>query len=81
MKSVDFAKTQKPRYLENETLFFLQTKKFINYCTHQVVLMTKNGFVVKVTSNDLFDDAISDIVVCVDDMNFLSTKSDAKVIH
>ena len=43
--------------------------------------MTKNGFVVKVTSNDLFDDAISDIVVCVDDMNFLSTKSDAKVIH
>ena len=75
MKSVDFAKTQKPRYLENETLFFLQTK------THQVVLMTKNGFVVKVTSNDLFDDAVNDIVVCVDDMTFLSTKSDAKVIH
>ena len=43
--------------------------------------MTKNGFVVKVTSNDLFDDAVNDIVVCVDDMTFLSTKSDAKVIH
>ena len=43
--------------------------------------MTKNGFVVKVTSNDLFDDAVSDIVVCVDDMTFLSTKSDTKVIH
>ena len=30
-KFVDFAKTQKSRYFENETLFFLQIKKFINY--------------------------------------------------
>ena len=30
LKSVDFTKTQKYRYLENET-FFLQIKKIINY--------------------------------------------------
>ena len=30
LKFVDFPKTQKSRYLENETLFFLQIKK-INY--------------------------------------------------
>ena len=30
-KFVDFKKTQKSRYLESETLFFLQIKKFINY--------------------------------------------------
>ena len=28
---VNFSKTQKSRYLKNETLFFLQIKKFINY--------------------------------------------------
>ena len=28
---VDFIKKQKPWYLENETLLFLQIKKFINY--------------------------------------------------
>ena len=28
---VDFIKTQKPRYLDNETLIFLQIKKFIDY--------------------------------------------------
>ena len=31
LKSVDFTKAQKSRYLENETWFFLQIKKFINY--------------------------------------------------
>ena len=31
LKSVNFKKPQKPRYLENETLFFLQIKKFIDY--------------------------------------------------
>ena len=31
LKSVDFTKTKKSRYLENETLFFVQIKKFINY--------------------------------------------------
>ena len=30
LKSMDFTKTQKSRYLENKT-FFLQIKKFINY--------------------------------------------------
>ena len=29
--SVDFTKSQKSRYLENETSFSLQIKKFINY--------------------------------------------------
>ena len=31
LKSVDFTKTQTSRYLKNETLVFLQMKKFINY--------------------------------------------------
>ena len=31
LKSMDFMKTQKSRYLENEILLFLQIKKFINY--------------------------------------------------
>ena len=31
LKSAGFTKTQKSRYLENETLFFLKIKKFINY--------------------------------------------------
>ena len=30
-KSVDFTKTQTSRYLKNETLNFLQIKKFIDY--------------------------------------------------
>ena len=30
LKFVDFTKTQKSRYLEDET-FFLQIKKFVNY--------------------------------------------------
>ena len=32
LKSVDFTKTRKSRYLENKVLFFLQIKKFIT-CT------------------------------------------------
>ena len=31
LKFVDFPKTQKSRYLKNETSFFLHIKKFINY--------------------------------------------------
>ena len=31
LKSLDFRKTQKSRYLENETLLFLQIQKFLNY--------------------------------------------------
>ena len=45
---VDFTKTQKSRYLENETLFFLQIKKFINY-TSRATLWQKNIFVAEVT--------------------------------
>ena len=30
-KLADFTKTQKSRYLESDTSFFLQIKKFINY--------------------------------------------------
>ena len=44
---VDFTKTQKSRYLENET-FFLQIKKFINY-TSRATLWQKNIFVAEVT--------------------------------
>ena len=38
LKSLDFTKTQKSRYLENETLFFLQIKKFINYTLRAILL-------------------------------------------
>ena len=38
LKSVNFTKTQKPRYLENETLLFLQTKKLINYTLRATLL-------------------------------------------
>ena len=40
LKFVDFRKTQKSRYLENETLFLLQIKKFIN-CTSRGTLLQK----------------------------------------
>ena len=47
LKSVDFTKTQKSWFLENET-FFLQIKKFINY-TSRGILWQKNSFVAEVT--------------------------------
>ena len=31
LKLMDFTKTQKHKYLENETLFVLQIKKMVNY--------------------------------------------------
>ena len=46
-KSVDFTKTQKSRYLKNET-FFLLMKKLIN-CTSRATLWEKNSFVAEVT--------------------------------
>ena len=46
LKSVDFTKTQKSKYLENETLFFLQIKNQL--ITHQELLYCKNSFVVEV---------------------------------
>ena len=45
LKSVD--KTQKSRYLENETLFYLQIKKFINYTSRYFI--AKNSFVAEAT--------------------------------
>ena len=38
LKSVDLTKPQKSRYLENETLFFPQIKKFINYTSMATLL-------------------------------------------
>ena len=40
LKSVDFTKTQKSRYLENETLFLFQIKKIIN-CASKAILRQK----------------------------------------
>ena len=38
LKAVDFIKIQRSRYLENETLFFLQMKRFINYTSRGTLL-------------------------------------------
>ena len=46
LKSVDFTKTQKSRYLESET-FFLQMKKFIDYTSR-----AKNSFVAELTFSE-----------------------------
>ena len=46
LKSAGFTKTQKSQYLENETLFFLKIKKFINYTSS-----AKNSFVAEVNFN------------------------------
>ena len=51
LKSHDFTKTQKFRYLENET-FFLQIKKVIN-CASRATLWQKNSLVVEVTFKDV----------------------------
>ena len=48
LKFVNFTKTQKSRYLKNETLFFLQIKKFFTY-TSKGYFMVKNTFVAEVT--------------------------------
>ena len=50
LKFVAFTKTQESRYLEHETLFFLQKQKFINY-TSRTNLWQKNSFVAEVTFN------------------------------
>ena len=47
LQFVDFTKTQKSKYLKNETLFFLQIKKFINYASR--VLYGKKYFCSMVT--------------------------------
>ena len=48
LKSVDFTKTQKSRYLENET-FFLQIKTL---CI-KGYFMARNSFVAEVTFNEI----------------------------
>ena len=50
VKSVDFTETQKCRYLERGTWFFLQIKKFISY-TSKATSFQKNSFVGEVTFN------------------------------
>ena len=47
-KFVHLTKTQKSRYLENETSFFLQMKNFVNYRS-RATLWQKNNFVADVT--------------------------------
>ena len=42
-KHVDFTKTQKSRYLQTETLFFLQIRKFI-HCTSRATSLQKIVF-------------------------------------
>ena len=37
LQFVDFLKTQKSKFLENETLYFLQIKKFINYTSRAIL--------------------------------------------
>ena len=51
LKYVDFTKTQKSRYLENET-FFLQIKKFLSYISR--ANLKKKSFVVEVTFKPYF---------------------------
>ena len=41
LKSVDFTKTQKSRYIENKTLFLLQMKKLIYYRSSATLLQKK----------------------------------------
>ena len=50
LKSVDFTKKQKSRDLENETLFFLQIKRFMNNRS-RATLSQKKSFVAEVTFN------------------------------
>ena len=50
LQSVDFIKTQKSRYLNNETLFLLQIKQFIN-CISRATLWQKNNFVAEIIFN------------------------------
>ena len=47
---VEFTKTQKCRYLKKEKIFFLPTKKFINYIS-RATLWQKNTFVSEITFN------------------------------
>ena len=48
LKSVDFIKTQKSKYLEDETFFSLIKKKIINY-TLRAASWQKNVFLLELT--------------------------------
>ena len=57
LKSVDFTKTQKSKYLENRTLFFLQIKKLI---VHQGLLYAEeNCYLAEVTFFNMSEAKIS----------------------
>ena len=58
LKSVDFTKTKKSRYLQNDTLFQLQIKIFIN-CALRASLRQKNSFVEEVTFKGLIEESES----------------------
>ena len=57
LKSMDFTKSRKSRYLENETLFFLQIKRFIDYILRATIV--ENSFVAEVTFNVYFKGGLS----------------------
>lgn len=46
---VDSSKTQKLKYLESETLFFLQIKLFIQYILVAIMWQKKKDFLAEVT--------------------------------
>ena len=60
LKSVGFTKTQN---LKNETLFFLQRKKIINYTSNTTYFVTKNSFVMEVTINNKRNPQVEDRLV------------------
>ena len=53
LKFVDFIKTQKSRYLENETLFFLEIKKSTNN-TSRATLLQENSLAAQVSKKKIF---------------------------
>ena len=48
LQYMDFTETQKSKYLQKETLFYLEIKKIINY-TSKTTLWQKNIFVAELT--------------------------------
>ena len=53
LKSADFTKTQKFRYLENKRVFFLQMKEFIKGYFIKGYFTAKNSFVAEATFKGL----------------------------
>ena len=71
LKSLNFTKTPKSRYIENETLFFLQIKKLI---THQRLPSLVNSLVAEVTCNSTIGDYIlfEIIIYCTSGLNIVN---------